>query len=77
MPPPEAVRFVYADGSQSGPTGETIFNYIVTNRLTKDQIGEGFLDASTLQPGNYSLRVFAADIFGNETFKDTQIEVTR
>ena len=77
MPPTEAVRFVYADGSQSGPTGETIFNYIVTNRLTKDQIGEGFLDASTLQPGNYSLRVFAADIFGNERFKDTQIEVIR
>jgi len=77
MPPTEAVRFVYADGSQSGPTGETIFNYIVTNRLTKDQIGEGFLDASTLQPGNYSLRVFAADIFGNERFKGTQIEVIR
>ena len=77
MPPPEAVGFVYADGSQSGPTGETIFNYIVTNRLSKDQIGEGFLDTAMLEPGNYLLRVLAADIFRNETFKDTQIEVTR
>jgi len=77
MPPPEAVGFVYADGSQSRPTGETIFNYIVTNRLSKDQIGEGFLDTAMLEPGNYLLRVLAADIFRNETFKDTQIEVTR
>ena len=77
MPPPEAVRFVYADGSRSGAAGETIFNYIVANRLTKDQTGEGFLDTAILRPGNYSLRVFAADIFGNETHEDIQIEVTR
>ncbi|HEX6278558.1 MAG TPA: hypothetical protein VFZ49_00965, partial [Pyrinomonadaceae bacterium] len=32
-PPSEAVKTVYAPGSKSGATGETIFNYIVTNRL--------------------------------------------
>ena len=77
MPPNEAVRFVYANGSRSGPTGETIFNYIVTNRLTRDRIGEDLIDTATLKPGNYSIRVFAADIFGNTTSKDIPIEVIR
>ena len=58
--------FVYADGSQSGATGETIFNYIVTNHVDGDDFGEGFLDPSQLADrGIYDLRVFAADFFGN------------
>ena len=77
MPPNEAVKFVYANGSRSGATGETMFDYIVTNRMTKEQISEGFLDTGLLNPGNYSIRVFAADIFGNETSKDIPIEVIR
>ncbi|HJS50487.1 MAG TPA: hypothetical protein VJ781_01185, partial [Pyrinomonadaceae bacterium] len=77
MPPNEAVRFVYANGSVSGPTGETIFDYIVTNRLTKDSIREDFIDASMLEPGNYAVRVFAADLFGNNTTRDIDFEVTR
>ena len=77
MPPNEAVKFVYANGSRSGYSGETTFDYIVTNRLTKDWVGEDFLDGAGLKPGNYSVRVFASDIFGNETSKDIPIEVIR
>ena len=76
-PPLDAVRTVYAKGSKSGATGETIFNYIVTNRLNANGYGEGFLDVSTLAPGRYTLRVFAADYFGNQSSKDIQFDVIR
>lgn len=76
-PPPEAVKTVYATGSQSGPTGETIFNYIVTNRLNADAFGEDFLDASRFENGTYKVRVFAADFFGNQTYKDIEFEVRK
>lgn len=77
MPSNNAVRFVYADGSRSGAKGETIFNYIVTNRVAADGFNEGFLDAAALPTGNYSIRVFAADFFGNTTSKDIPVEVIR
>lgn len=76
-PPLDAVRTVYAKGSKSGATGETIFNYIVSNRLNANGYGEGFLNVSTLAPGSYTLRVFAADYFGNQSSKDIQFEVIR
>lgn len=76
-PPSEAVKSVYAPGSKSGATGETIFNYIVTNRLRADSFGEDLFDAAAWEPGNYTIRVFAADFFGNQTSKDLQIEVIR
>ena len=76
-PPFEAVKTVYAKGSKSGPTGETIFNYIVTNRLNKDGYGEGFFDAAQFGAGQYTIRVYAADFFGNQAFKDIQIEVKK
>jgi hypothetical protein len=74
-PPNAAVRTAYARGSSSGPTGETTFNYIVTNRLDGDDHREGFLDAAALAAGIYTIRVFAADFFGNRASKDIQIEV--
>jgi len=76
-PPWEGVKTVYARGSRSGATGETIFNYIVTNRLRPDSFSEDFLDVSTFEPGNFTVRVFAADFFGNQAFKNIQIEVIR
>ncbi|MEO5858947.1 MAG: hypothetical protein ABIR33_08365 [Pyrinomonadaceae bacterium] len=76
-PPSEAVKTVYARGSKSGYTDETLFNYIVTNHLRPNSYGEGFLDGSTFEPGNYTIRVFAADFFGNQASKDIQIEVIR
>ena len=70
FPDNDFVRLVYATGSKSGATGETIFNYIVSNEVHGDFAQENFLDAASLEKGNYILRVFAADYFGNKTSKD-------
>lgn len=77
MPDERAVRTVYAAGSQSGYTPETIFNYTVTNRVRGDEFREDFFDAARLENGFYTLRVFAADFFGNIASKDVKIEVTK
>lgn len=77
LPPHEAVKFVYANGSKSGATGETIFDYVVTNFVSGDEFREGFLDTTTVENGVYTLRVFAADYFGNEAHKDLDIEVSK
>jgi sugar lactone lactonase YvrE len=77
MPDERAARTVYAAGSQSGYTPETIFNYTVTNRVAGDTVGEDFLDAANLENGNYTIRVFAADFFNNVASKDIEIEVTK
>lgn len=74
MPDADFVRFVYAKGSKSGATGETIFNYIVTNEVRGNFAKEDFFDAASLEKGNYILRVFAADYFGNKTLKDLEFE---
>jgi DNA-binding beta-propeller fold protein YncE len=77
MPPNEAAKFVYARGSQSGATGETIFNYVVTNRLDGDRSHDDVFDTANLSPGNYTIRVFAGDYFGNISTKDILIEVNK
>ena len=76
-PPSEAVKTVYAIGSKSGYTGETFFDYIVTNSLGTDTFGEGFIDSAQFEPGLYTIRVFAADFFGNQTYKDIPVEVIK
>ncbi|HQZ97689.1 MAG TPA: hypothetical protein PLP21_15310 [Pyrinomonadaceae bacterium] len=77
MPPNAAVRFVYADKSHSGATGETIFNYIVTNFVEGEEFREEFLDISALSNGNHGIRVFAADYFGNVASKEIEFEVNK
>jgi hypothetical protein len=74
MPPNAAVKFVYADKSHSGATGETIFNYIVTNFVEGDEFREGFLEKGAIGSGNFVLRVFAADYFGNISSSDVSVE---
>jgi len=71
LPDAEAVKYVYAAGSKSGATGETIFDYIASNRVGGDFFQEDFFDVSQLENGNFILRVFAADFFGNTTSSDT------
>ncbi|HMS11201.1 MAG TPA: hypothetical protein PKE66_17060, partial [Pyrinomonadaceae bacterium] len=75
MPSHRAVKFAYAPGSRSGATGETIFNFAVTNRVDGDTFSEGFIDPATLPPGKYTLRVFAADFFGNTSRKDISVSL--
>jgi sugar lactone lactonase YvrE len=77
MPPNEAVKFAYAAGSRSGATGETIFNYIVTNSVEGEKYTEGFFDPSQLAASDYVLHIYAADYFGNITTRDISIEVIK
>ncbi len=70
LPDSEAVKFAYATGSKSGATGETIFNYIASNQVSGASFREDFLDANQITQGNYVLRVFVADFFGNTASKD-------
>ena len=77
IPAPEAVTIAYAKGSKSGATGETIFDYIVTNQVDGDNYSESYFDPSVLDNGSYVLRVFAADEAGNKTYADTKFEVRK
>jgi sugar lactone lactonase YvrE len=77
LPEPEAVSLVYARGSKSGATGETIFNYIATNQVHGNVANENFFDAAQLENGNYTIRVFAADYFGNTASKDLEITISK
>lgn len=76
-PSPDAVKFAYAQGSKSGATGETIFRYIVTNKVNGDSFSEGFFDPAAFSAGEYVLRVSAADYFGNSTSRDFNFEVEK
>jgi sugar lactone lactonase YvrE len=74
MPDENFVRLVYAPGSQSGYTPQTVFNYIVTNEVAGDAGRESFLETENLPAGRYILRVFAADFFGNKSVKDVEFQ---
>jgi sugar lactone lactonase YvrE len=65
----------YARGSKSGATGETIFAYIVTNVVRDREAREDYWHASQLLEGDYILRVFVADFFGNQTARDVPVRV--
>jgi len=69
------VVLVYAAGSQSGYEGSTVFNYIATNTLHNGETREAFLDLANLLPGDYTLRVLAADFFGNVTERNLPITI--
>ncbi len=77
LPTSESLRYVYADGSHSGATGETIFSYIATNIVDGESYRESFLDAAAFENGTYLLRVFASDYFGNTSRRDISIEVKK
>jgi sugar lactone lactonase YvrE len=65
----------YARGSKSGATGETIFAYIVTNRVRDREATEDYWHTSQLPGGDYILRVFVADFFGNRTTRDMPVRI--
>lgn len=71
------VPLVYAEGSQSGYQGATIFNYIATNVLRGGEAREDFFDTSKLPPGDYVLRALVEDFFGNRTERKVPITVAQ
>lgn len=77
LPSNDSLRFVYANGSHSGATGETIFSYIATNFVSGDSCREAFLDAAAFENGTYRLSVFASDYFGNTSRRDIELEVKK
>ena len=72
LPATKVVRLVYAKGSKSGAIGETVFRYIITNEVSGTSAREGFFDSFSLKDGDYILRIFAADFFGNIASKDVK-----
>ncbi len=64
---PEAVKLVYAASSGITVYGSkaTHFAYMLNNTLADGQAAPGTWDVSGIAPGNYTLRIYAADYAGN------------
>jgi sugar lactone lactonase YvrE len=77
FPDEDVVSLVYAPGSQSGYSPRTVFNYIASNEVHDRIARENFFDPNQLNAGNYVLRVYAADYFGNKTFEDVNFEAVK
>jgi hypothetical protein len=69
---------VYASGSGIPfyRRGRTRFLYVVTNTMRGGAASRGFWDASALPPGDYTLRILACDINGNEAVRNRDVRVT-
>lgn len=72
---PQSVALAYAEGSQSGYSGQTIFAYTVTNIVRNGEATEDFCDVSRLPPGSYKVRVMAEDFFSNRASRDVLVSV--
>jgi len=75
---PAVVRMVYAAGSGIPFYGQrrTRFLYIVTNTFHDGVASTGWWDTSRLAPGDYILRIWAADISGNVATARRDVPVT-
>lgn len=77
-PDDDAARAVYASGSGIPFFGRrsTRFLYVVTNTLREGLASQGIWDTSTLPPGDYTLRIVAADIQGNQALLNRDVPIT-
>ena len=75
LPDETASNLTYAKGSRADATGETTFAYIVTNSIKDGEAKESFWDSSKLNKGEYVVRVFVEDFFGNRTMQDVKVKV--
>ena len=75
---PEAAHLVYAAGSGIPAYGNrrTRFRYVITNTLRNGVAARGFWDTTELAPGDYILRIWAADINGNVASANRDLAVT-
>jgi hypothetical protein len=75
---PEAARLVYASGSGIPFYGNrrTRFLYVVTNTLRNGLAARGVWDPAPLPPGDYVVRIWAADINGNVATANRDLLVT-
>jgi DNA-binding beta-propeller fold protein YncE len=74
---PGAPALVYAPGSGIPVYGtrRTRFLYAVTNTVRDGIAEEGWWDTTTLEPGLYTLRIYAADSAGNEATEGRNLAV--
>ena len=74
----EAPKIAYADSSGITVYGskETRFLYELTNTVRDGRAVRGLWDTSELPPGDYILRVVAADFSGNEAEEGRDVPVT-
>ncbi len=72
---PAAAELAYAEGSQSGSQGVTVFAYIITNVVRAGIAREGFWKTDAHAPGSYILRVIAEDLSGNRATRDVPVVI--
>jgi sugar lactone lactonase YvrE len=74
----DAPRLIYAPGSGIPVYGNarTRFLYVVTNRLAGGVASVDYWDTRTLPPGDYTLRIHAADQAGNVALARRDVPVT-
>lgn len=74
----DAARLIYADGSGIPAYGSrtTRFLYLVTSTLRDGVAADGVLDTTRLPPGDYTLRILAADLAGNEAAANRDLAIT-
>jgi hypothetical protein len=77
-PDAEATKVAYADESGITVYGSaaTRFLYEITNTVRDGRAERGHWDASTLPPGDYTLRIHAADFHGNEATAGHELAIT-
>jgi sugar lactone lactonase YvrE len=77
-PEPDAARIIYSSGSGIPEYGRrsTHFLYVVTSRLRGGVAAADAWDADALPPGDYLLRIIAADISGNEATANRDLPIT-
>ncbi len=75
---PDAARLVYAPGSGIPfyRGGRTRFLYIVTDSFRNGVASQGMWDTTLLPPGDYIVRVWAADFAGNSASTNRDLPVT-
>ncbi|HWS89028.1 MAG TPA: hypothetical protein VN282_18785 [Pyrinomonadaceae bacterium] len=79
LPPDrEAPKIAYADESGITVYGskETRFLYEVTNTVRQGRAERGTWDTTALPPGDYTLRILAADFAGNEATDNRDVPIT-
>jgi sugar lactone lactonase YvrE len=76
-PNEDAARLVYAPGSGIPFYGRRVtrFLYVVTNTYQRGVASRGAWDTTTLADGEYTLRVRAADVRGNEAIANRDVRV--
>jgi len=77
-PDQESVKVAYADNSGITVYGSaaTRFLYVVTNSVRDGRAAAGSWDPAPLAPGDYTIRILAADFAGNEALAGRDLAIT-